>query len=77
MKKNKNDECFCEACHHETASECIEISCKCCLQADKIRLGHLVFGDEERGEDREKTDDEKYGEARAAAWFSDIGAMIG
>ncbi len=75
--KNKNDECFCEVCDHEKASQCIEIICKCCLQADKIRLGHLVFGGEERDEEREKTDDERYWEARAAAEASDIGAMIG
>lgn len=43
---NKNDVCFCEDCKHQKATECLD-TCKCCERADRIRLQHPVFDDEQ------------------------------
>lgn len=74
--KNKNDECFCEKCEHKKASECIELVCKCCLEADKIRLEHPVFEEGDEEEQIEKNSDEKYWEGRRDAWMTDLGGVI-
>lgn len=66
---------FCEQCHHTKASKCIELRCKCCIKADKIRLGHPVFGEGE--EEEEKSSDEKYWEGRRDAWMTDMGGLVG
>jgi hypothetical protein len=75
--KNKKDECFCEKCEHEKASECIKLACTCCLEADKIRLEHPVFeeGENEEGQ-RNKSSDEKYWEGRRDVWMTDMGGVI-
>ena len=53
--KNKNDECFCEKCRHKEANECIDSDCKCCVEADKIRLNHPIFSPEAGLSEEEKT----------------------
>ena len=46
-KKNKDNVCYCETCKHKTASECLELKCHCCLEADRIRLEHPVVPQED------------------------------
>ena len=52
----------------------MELDCKCCLEADRIRLDHPVFG---QGEEEEESSDEKYREGRRDAWMTDLGGAIG
>jgi hypothetical protein len=72
--KNKNDdECFCEECGHKKASECIDSLCKCCVEADKIRLSHPTFSPEVGLSEEEKTrresdaEEEEYAQQKSSA----------
>ena len=71
-----NDECYCEECKHGKARTCIEISCSCCLKADKIRLEHPVLEDENEEEEQE-SDEEQYEKGRQEAMWTDLGGIIG
>ena len=66
--KKKNDVCYCEVCSHETATECIELRCPCCLKVDQIRLNHIVVPAEDltevEKERRDKVDEDKQDEKR-------------
>lgn len=58
----KNDECLCDICKHQRASECIQsFKCECCTEADTIRLKHPVAdsGEEETAFDMENEEMEK------------------
>ena len=58
-RRNRHDDvCYCETCKHNKASTCIEISCTCCLKADKIRLAHPVLTEEKV--EKQESDDEEY-----------------
>lgn len=60
LGRKHKDECFCEKCNHKKATDCIEIYCKCCVEADQIRLEHPVTEESE-----EKSAEEKYEEEEA------------
>ena len=56
MAKNKDDVCFCEECKHQKATECLDtFLCKCCERADRIRLEHPIFDDEDELSEEEIT----------------------
>ena len=76
-KKDKDNVCYCETCQHKTASECIEIQCSCCLEADKIRLEHPVLSEDdlspeekERRESEEHADEENLRKQEMYTWIS-------
>lgn len=68
MANDKNDVCLCEICKHRKANDCIQsFKCKCCVEADTIRLKHPVAvsgeADEARDMENEEMEKEYFGEA--------------
>ena len=78
-KKNKGqNECFCNHCSHEQASECLEIKCFCCYKADTIRLKHItVAQDDLSPEEIQRRESEKQEEERRLKRANPYGGLWG